>query len=139
MIRHKTSTYTGQIRRAITKAGNPRFPTAAALVRAKVPLSGICGRQSGTGAGFLRLFRFPMSYPFHQMLHIHHLLSGPGTVGQLMADVDSISPHFTKLKKNYTGQIIHRKSQIGVHASSGVRSNDLVYTSLSSLNLAGYI
>jgi hypothetical protein len=34
--------------------------TAAARVRARVWSCGICGGQSGTGAGFLRVLRFPL-------------------------------------------------------------------------------
>jgi hypothetical protein len=36
-----------------------RLPTAAARVRARVRSYEICGRQSGTGAGFLRVLQFP--------------------------------------------------------------------------------
>jgi hypothetical protein len=35
-------------------------PTTAAWVRARVWSCGICGGQSGTGAGFLRVLRFPL-------------------------------------------------------------------------------
>jgi hypothetical protein len=37
-----------------------RLPTAAARVRVHVRSCGICGAQSDTGAGFLRVFRFPL-------------------------------------------------------------------------------
>jgi hypothetical protein len=44
---------------------------------------GIYGGQSGAGAGFLRILRFPLPIPFHQLLHNHpHLSSGAGTIGQ---------------------------------------------------------
>jgi hypothetical protein len=46
--------------RAIAKAVSRRLPTAAARVRARVRSCGICGGQSGTVAGFLRVFRFPL-------------------------------------------------------------------------------
>jgi hypothetical protein len=36
------------------------LPIAAARVRSRVWSSGICGGQSGTGAGFLRVLRFPL-------------------------------------------------------------------------------
>jgi hypothetical protein len=45
---------------AIAQAVSPRLPVAAARVRAKFKSCGICGGQSGTGAGFLRVFRFPL-------------------------------------------------------------------------------
>jgi hypothetical protein len=44
--------------RAIAEAVSRRIPTAAALVRALVMTCGICGKQSGTEAGFLRVLRF---------------------------------------------------------------------------------
>jgi hypothetical protein len=37
------------------------IPTAAARVQTRVWSSGIYGGQSGTGAGFLRVLRFPLS------------------------------------------------------------------------------
>jgi hypothetical protein len=45
---------------AITQAVGSWFHTAAARVRARVKSCGICGGQSGTGAGFLRVLRFPL-------------------------------------------------------------------------------
>jgi hypothetical protein len=36
------------------------LPTAAARVRSRVWSSGFCGGQSGVGAGFLRVLRFPL-------------------------------------------------------------------------------
>jgi hypothetical protein len=38
----------------------PRLPTTAARVRARVRSCGICGGQSGTGASFLIVLRFPL-------------------------------------------------------------------------------
>jgi hypothetical protein len=46
--------------RAIAQSVGHRLPTAAARVRAKFRSCGICGGQSGTGAGFLRVLRFPL-------------------------------------------------------------------------------
>jgi hypothetical protein len=46
--------------RAIAQAVSRWFPTTAARVRSQVRSCGICGGQSGTGAGFLRVLRFPM-------------------------------------------------------------------------------
>jgi hypothetical protein len=43
--------------RAIAQAVSRWFPTAAARVRARVWL---CDGPSGTGAGFLRVLRFPL-------------------------------------------------------------------------------
>jgi hypothetical protein len=45
---------------AIAQAVSRWLPTATARVRARVWSSGICGGQSGAGAGFLRVLRFPL-------------------------------------------------------------------------------
>jgi hypothetical protein len=45
---------------AIVQAVSLWLPTAAARVRARVWSSEICGGQSGAGAGFLRVLRFPL-------------------------------------------------------------------------------
>jgi hypothetical protein len=44
--------------RAIAQAVSRWLPTAAAWVRSQARSCGICGGQSGTGAGFLRVLRF---------------------------------------------------------------------------------
>jgi hypothetical protein len=46
--------------RAIAQAVSRRLPTAATRVRARVRSCGICGGQTGTGAGFLRVLQFPL-------------------------------------------------------------------------------
>jgi hypothetical protein len=46
--------------RTIAQAVSRRLPTATARVRAQVKSCGICGGQSGTRAGFLRVLRFPL-------------------------------------------------------------------------------
>jgi hypothetical protein len=48
--------------RTIALAVSRRLPTAAARVRAWIKSCGICGGQSGNGAGFLRVLRFPMPH-----------------------------------------------------------------------------
>jgi hypothetical protein len=61
--------------RAIAQAVSRRLTTAAARVWAKVRSCGICGEQSGAGAGFLPVLRFPLSIINHRLLHIYSLLS----------------------------------------------------------------
>jgi hypothetical protein len=49
------------IRNYLKNSLSRRLPTAAAWVRAWARSCGICGGQSETGAGFLRVLRFPLS------------------------------------------------------------------------------
>jgi hypothetical protein len=49
-----------QFGRAIAQAVSHWLPTVAARVRARVRSCGIYGGQSGTGAGFLQVVRFPL-------------------------------------------------------------------------------
>jgi hypothetical protein len=47
--------------RAIAQAVRRWLPTAAARVRVRVQAAcGVCGGQSGTGAGSLRVLQFPL-------------------------------------------------------------------------------
>jgi hypothetical protein len=46
--------------RTTAQAVSRRIPIVAARVRAQVRSCGTCGRQSGAGAGFLRVLRFPL-------------------------------------------------------------------------------
>jgi hypothetical protein len=48
-----------------------------------------------------KYFGFPCQFSLHRLLHIHHLSSGAGTIGQLVADVPSglSLTHPKKLKK----------------------------------------
>jgi hypothetical protein len=78
--------YTG---RAIAQAVSRWLPTAA--VRGSRPGRhvGFCGGQSGPGAGFLRVLRFPLPNSFHQLLQkiifttIINQSSGICTIGQM--------------------------------------------------------
>jgi hypothetical protein len=74
--------------RAIAQAVSRRLSTAAARVRAQLRSCEICGAQSGTGAGFLRVLRVPLS-SFLWLLHIHHVSCEARTIVQLVADIPS--------------------------------------------------
>jgi hypothetical protein len=73
--------------RVIAQAVSRRLPIAAARVRAQVRSCGICGGQSGTGAGFLPVLR--ISLPILIPPTASHPSSGDGTIVQLVADVPS--------------------------------------------------
>jgi hypothetical protein len=66
--------------RAIAEAVSRWLPTAAARVQSRVWSSGICGGQSGAGAGFLRVLRFPL--PFIPPNSPSSQSPGAGTIGQ---------------------------------------------------------
>jgi hypothetical protein len=54
---------------------------------------------------FSEYFGFPCQFSFHRLLHTHHhLSSGAGTIGQLVADVPSgFNPTLPQETKNLTG------------------------------------
>jgi hypothetical protein len=54
--------------RAIAEAVSRWLPSAAARVQSWVWSNGICGGQSGAGAGFLQVLRFPLPF-IPQILH----------------------------------------------------------------------
>jgi hypothetical protein len=73
---------------AIAQVVSRRLPTAAARVRCQVRLCGICGEQSGTGTGFLRVLRFPLQILIPPTApHSSSYITGVGTIGQTVADV----------------------------------------------------
>jgi hypothetical protein len=70
--------------RSRTKASSQRS-TVAARVQSQVRSCGIRGGQSDTGAGFLRVLRFPLPVPIPP--NSPYSSSVAGTVGKLVADI----------------------------------------------------
>jgi hypothetical protein len=80
--------------RATAQAVSRRFTTAAARVRAQVRSCAFCGGQSGTGASFIPVLRFPLPILIPPTAPHSHLLvvSGRRTSGLSQ----SIPPQETK-------------------------------------------
>jgi hypothetical protein len=82
-IPHAWISVAGPAGRSIAHAVSRRLPTAASRVRARVLSCGNCGGQSGTGAGFLRVLRFPLPFFIPPVApQSPSSSSGAGTVGQ---------------------------------------------------------
>jgi hypothetical protein len=109
-----------EVSRAIAQVVSRRLPTATARVRAQVRSCGICGKQSGIGAVFSKYFCSHCIYSFHRLLHTHHLSSGAGTIGQLVADIPSglslTPPQETKktLHRNTTTLVERNTCMLGL-------------------------
>jgi hypothetical protein len=127
--------------RAIAQAVNCRLPTASARVRSQSRLCGICGEQSGTGAGFILVLYFPWEFSFHQMLHTH-LSSGPGTTGILVAGAPSglmsVSPHEFKEKTKIWIRVIDLLNR-NDYFHSIWRNNSHLYTTQNSCQHIWYL
>jgi hypothetical protein len=67
---------------AIAQAVSRWLPTAAARVRSRIWSSGICGGQSGAGAGFLQVLRFPLPIFIPPKNSPSSQSPGAGTIGQ---------------------------------------------------------
>jgi hypothetical protein len=77
------------------------------------------------GQVFSEYFGFPWQFSFHRLLHIHHLSSGAGTIGQLVADVPSglslTPPQETKKSQ------LHELSPSWEAASRSLLKNSLTF------------
>jgi hypothetical protein len=63
---------------------------------------GFVGDKVALGQVFSEYFGFLCQFSFHRLLHTHHLSSGAGKIGQLVADVPSglsLTPPQEKKKK----------------------------------------
>jgi hypothetical protein len=59
------------------------------------------------GQVFSEYFGFPCQFSFHRLLHTHHLSSGAGTIGQLVADIPS------RLSLTLTQEEEEKKTELG--------------------------
>jgi hypothetical protein len=92
----------GRRDRAVAQSASRRFPTTVAGVRVRVRSCSICGRQSHTGAGFLRIFRFPLpnippTAPHSSTYIIRGWYNRPVVASVI---VDSVPLHRKRKKKN---------------------------------------
>jgi hypothetical protein len=65
------------------------FPPRRPGVEPRSRHMGFVVHKVAMGQVFSEYFGFPCQFPFHLLLHTHHLSSGAGTIGHLMADVPS--------------------------------------------------
>jgi hypothetical protein len=99
--------------RVISQAVSCQIPTTAAGVRAQVRWCGICGGQSSTAVGFLRLLRFAIWNTIP-----------PGPKKCPTYQVDTVSPHPMKSYQNMSWQQqlecdrSQRYSTTGTHCGS---------------------
>jgi hypothetical protein len=98
--------------RAVAQAVSRRLPAVTVWIRAKVMPYGIYGVQSGTGRGFLEVLRFPC-HSFHPLLY-NHLLSGDGTLGQIVAAITSGLSLTPAQHKQKTRFVLHVMCQVSV-------------------------
>jgi hypothetical protein len=75
--------------RVIAQAVSRRLPIAAAQVRATVRSLGFVVDEVALGQVFSEYFGFPCHFSLYRLLYTHHLSSGAGSIGQLVADVPS--------------------------------------------------
>jgi hypothetical protein len=75
--------------RVIVQVVSRRLPTAPARIQTQIRLCGICVDKETLGQAFSEYFGLPCEFSSHRLLHTHHLSSGAGTIGQLVAYVPS--------------------------------------------------
>jgi hypothetical protein len=113
--------------RAIAEEVSRWLPTAADRVPARVWSSGICGGQSGSGLGFLRVLQFPMPI-FIPPNSPSAKWPGAGTIDQLATDVPrefslDFSPYYTSKKINVLLFLILQESRVKVISAITSKTN----------------
>jgi hypothetical protein len=78
--------------------------------------------KAALGQIFSEYFGLPCQFSFHRLLHTHHLSSGAGTIGQLVAGVPSglslTAPQDTE-KKNYPADSVFNVDETGLTTIEG--------------------
>jgi hypothetical protein len=91
---------------ATSQVPDPDFPPRRLGFESRSDHVGFVVDKVALGGGFSEYFGFPCQVSFHQLLHIHHhLSSGAGTTGQLVAELLiglSLAPS-QETKKKSTG------------------------------------
>jgi hypothetical protein len=98
--------------RALVKAVSRLLHTVAARVRTQVSSCGICGAQSDTGAGFLRVLPFPLliripPIALHPSAFIRGWYSRPGSGRR----TERTQSHPTPTKKTYITSLLFKALQ----------------------------
>jgi hypothetical protein len=86
------------------------FPTQQLGFKPRLSHVGFVVDKVALGQVFSKYFGFPCQFSFHQLLHIHHLSSRAGTIGQSVANVPSglsLIPS-QKIKKNVQTEVIDK-------------------------------
>jgi hypothetical protein len=103
--------------RAISQAVSRRLHTAAARVRAQIRSRKICGGQCGTGAGFLRVLRFPLPILIpptvpHSSSIIRGWYNRPNSGADVPSGLSLTPPQETKKKKLSKSQCYTPSSEL---------------------------
>jgi hypothetical protein len=84
------------------------------------------------GQVFSEYFGFPCQFTFHRLLHIHHLSSGAGRIGQSVADVPSglslTPPQETKKKASHIKCLASLNSRTELKAVDTEKACDTLFS-----------
>jgi hypothetical protein len=101
---------------AIAQVVSCRLPMAETRVRSQVRLCGICGGQSGTGVGFLRVLRFPLPILIPLNAPYSSIIRGWYNRPHSGRRTKRTRPHSTPRNKNYYYYYYYGWN--GVHSAS---------------------
>jgi hypothetical protein len=122
--------------RTIAQAVSRWLPTVAARVRARVWSSGICGGQSGAGAGFLRVLRFPLPI-FIPPNSPSSQSPRAGTIGHSVANMPS-GPNWTPPSTMRKHGLLYNAPHNNRNACTSYEKQDTVLYKQTCLHSAKY-